>query len=234
MTKAIGYIRVSTDEQSDQGASLAAQRSKIEAWATFTDAQLIAIYEDAGLSGKHADNRPALQQALQAARRHHCPLVVYSLSRLSRSIRDTLTISEDLERSGADLVSLSEDLNTSSASGRLVFRIFSVLAQFEREQLAERTTAAMAYLRREGRRISGRIPYGYCLDGDGRTLIPVEDEQTAINMMVELRSQGSSYRAICETLARRGYHPQSAPEWSPAAVRGILKRHSKLAETVGA
>ena len=73
------------------------------------------IRVDAGISGKRADNRPGLIAALDSACQARGVLVVYSLSRLARSVRDTLDIAERLERAGADLVSLSEQIDTTSA-----------------------------------------------------------------------------------------------------------------------
>ena len=64
MTQAVGYIRVSTADQADNGVSLEAQRKRIEAWAVANGYELTAVHVDAGLSGKRADNRPALQDAL--------------------------------------------------------------------------------------------------------------------------------------------------------------------------
>ena len=58
MTTAIGYIRVSTDGQAQDGVSLDAQRAKIEAWCSLNDYELTAVHVDAGISGKSALNRP--------------------------------------------------------------------------------------------------------------------------------------------------------------------------------
>lgn len=76
-------------------------------------------------------------------------LVVYSLSRLARSTTDAIAISERLAKSGADLVSLSEWIDTTSASGKMVFRMLAVLAESERDLVSERTKTAMAHLRRK-------------------------------------------------------------------------------------
>ena len=87
--KAIGYVRVSTTEQAQEGISLEAQQGRIKAWAEANEFELVAIYQDAGLSGGRSDNRPALQQAIKAVTKDTA-LVVYSLSRLARSTRDAL------------------------------------------------------------------------------------------------------------------------------------------------
>src|SRR6185295_927090 len=108
-----------------------------------------------------ADNRPALQAALEAACRGKAALVVYSLSRLARSTRDAIGMSERLHKAGADLVSLSERIDTTTAAGKMVFRMLAVLAEFERDQIAERTKGALSHMRNQGKRISGKIPYGY-------------------------------------------------------------------------
>src|SRR5689334_15854067 len=98
--KAIGYVRVSTEEQANEGVSLEAQQARIAAWCLANDFELVELFIDAGLSGKRADNRPALHTAIDAACRSKAVLVVYSLSRLARSTRDTLAIAERLDKAG--------------------------------------------------------------------------------------------------------------------------------------
>jgi DNA invertase Pin-like site-specific DNA recombinase len=95
MKSAFVYIRVSTDMQVKEGISLDAQQAKAAAWCELNDYQLQKVFVDAGLSGKRADNRPALQNALSACGKGDA-LVVYSLSRLARSTKDTIAISEIL------------------------------------------------------------------------------------------------------------------------------------------
>lgn len=224
VNEAVAYIRVSTEGQAEEGVSLQAQETKLNAWASFTDTELVAIHRDAGISGKRSDNRPAVQAAIKEACQRKCPLVVYSLSRLSRSVKDTLLITEQLDRAGADLVSLSEDLNTTTAAGRLVFRMLSVLAEFERDQLAERTKTAMAHLRDQGRRISGRVPYGYDLADDDRHLVENDTEQSVIHRMADLRATGLSYQAIAEGLNADGIPPKTGDTWAGNTVRRILLR----------
>ena len=107
MQKAVGYIRVSTQGQVEEGVSLDAQRAKIEAWCHLNDAELAAVFTDAGLSGASMGRREGLQAALKATGKGMV-LVAYSISRLARSTRDMLEIAEQLERKGADLVSLTE------------------------------------------------------------------------------------------------------------------------------
>ncbi|MCK6447155.1 MAG: recombinase family protein [Planctomycetes bacterium] len=226
----IGYIRVSTEGQVEDGVSLDAQREKIEAWAKLHDETEIVIYKDAGISGASMDQRPGLQDALREACKRRAALVVYSLSRLARSTRDTLSISDRLAKSGAELVSLSERIDTTSASGKMVFRLLAVLAEFERDQISERTRAAMAHMRRSGRRISRFAPYGWDFDGVGETLVANLDEQRVVVRMVELRAQGRSFQAIADQLndesvpTKQGVH-----KWSAKVVWTSLQRRRPLA-----
>ena len=120
MKRAIAYIRVSTEGQATDGVSLEAQESKIRAWCELNDYELASTHVDAGLSGKRADNRPALQEALRVCGQGDA-LVVYSLSRLARSTRDTIEIADRLNRAGTDLVSLSEKIDTTTAAARWCF-----------------------------------------------------------------------------------------------------------------
>ncbi len=155
--RAIGYARVSTADQADFGVSLDAQTEKIRGWSLANGYELVEVKVDRGLSGGRCDNRPALQEALKAVSRGDS-LVVYSLSRLARSTRDTLMIAEALERRGADLVSLSERIDTTSSTGKMVFRMLAVLSEFERDVISERTSMAMAHLRSTGKYTGGFEP----------------------------------------------------------------------------
>ena len=114
--KAVGYVRVSTQEQANSGLGLEAQRAAITRWAAERGLELF-IYEDAGITGTSMEKRPALAAALAAATSGRV-LVAYSLSRFARSTRDMLLIAERLKRQGADLVSLTESVDTTTATGR--------------------------------------------------------------------------------------------------------------------
>lgn len=226
MRNAIGYLRVSTTSQADDGVSLAAQRERVAAWCLANDCELSAMFTDAGVSGARADNRPELQSAITTACSTGAVLVVYSLSRLARSTKDTIDIAERLERSGADLVSLTEKIDTTTAAGKMVFRMLAVLSEFERDLVAERTTVAMDHKRSRGERI-GKIPFGYDLANDGVSLVPNRDEQRAIEIIGELREAGESLRAIATELTRRGISTKERKgQWTHTAVNRIVKRQA--------
>ncbi len=222
MQTAIGYVRVSTEGQAKEGVSLEAQRAKIEAWCTVNDAQLAGVFVDAGISGSRADNRPELQNALTAVTKSKGVLVVYSLSRLARSTKDTITISERLDRAGADLVSLSEKLDTTTAAGKMVFRMLAILAEFERDQISERTCSALAHKKSKGQRV-GNIPFGFRLLDDGRTLVRHEKEQRIIELLKLFRESGFSFGKIADILNRKSVPTKTTgAKWQGTTVRNIL------------
>lgn len=224
--KAIGYIRVSTEGQAQDGVSLEAQEAKVRAWAELNGAAEVTIYRDAGLSGKRADNRPGLCEALGAVGKGDA-LIVYSLSRLARSTKDTITIAEALDKRGADLVSLSERIDTTTAAGKMVFRMLAVLSEFERDQVSERTRFALAHKRANGEKTGGDVPFGYRVE-DGR-LVAHRQEQKAIRLIRELRGKGYSLRAIAAELEAGGYRTkQGRKHWNPKTVSAIIQRE-KLA-----
>ena len=221
---AVIYRRVSTEGQALEGVSLDAQKVKSEAWCLANDYSIIEIYQDAGLSGGRADNRPGLQAAIEAACRNKSALVVYSLSRLARSTKDTIVIGEQLSKAGADLVSLSEKIDTTSAAGKMIFRMFAVMAEFEKDQISERTKMALAYKSQCGERV-GTIPYGWELSAEGNRLKPVPCEQAAIQRIIAMRSQGLSYRAIANELTVSQVPTKSgAARWSHTSVQSVSCR----------
>lgn len=226
--KATAYCRVSTSGQRDEGVSLAMQRERIATWCASNGYEFNADFVEV-MSGGRADNRPELQRAIATACRLRGVLVVYSLSRLARSVKDTISIAERLERSGANLVSLSERIDTTSAIGKMVFRLLSTLNEFERDQLAERTASAMAHLRKANRRISSRIPLGYDLSPDGNTLLINPEEQKIVARICAWRRRGMTMDAIAESLQQTGARTKAGGRWHPSTVRGILSRQQLLA-----
>jgi site-specific DNA recombinase len=226
--KAYGYCRISV--ANDEGVSLAHQQDRIRAWAIANGHELIQIYTEVRSAGR-ADNRPQLQKAMAAVckEKENGIICCYSLSRFSRSVRDTLALAEQLERAGANLASLSESLDTSNAMGRMFFKLASVMNEFERDQLRERTTNAMSHLRLNNRRISNKIPLGYALAKDGSTLLPVAQEQAAIARIVERRANGMTLGAVARSMVADGVPTKQGGQWTAKTVLAILNRQQKLA-----
>lgn len=225
--RAVGYVRVSTAGQAAEGVSLEAQRARIEAAAVAAGLELVAVHADEGISGKRADNRPGLNAALDAACRDKAVLLVYGLSRMSRSVPDTLAIVARLDKAGAGFVSLTESIDTTTAAGRMVTTMLAAFAAFERELTAERTATALHHKRAKGERTGG-VPFGWT-DEDGR-LTPVPAEQAVLERITACREAGLSYRQIAAELTAAGIlTKQGKAKWTHTAISSILKRAAALA-----
>ncbi len=220
----VGYVRVSTEEQATGGVSLAAQREAVAAYCRLHGLELASVHADEGLSGKRADNRPGLRRAVDDACAARAVLVVHSLSRLARSTRDAIDLADRLAKAGADLVSISERIDTTTSMGRFFFTTIAALAQLERDQISERTVAALAHKRCNGQRVSGQIPLGFDLAKDGVQLLENRAEQRVLRRILRLHRAGLSSRRIIERLEGEGLEPKGGGRWHPKVVLDLCSR----------
>ena len=220
----IGYTRVSTTKQADDGDSLLVQRDKLECYCELHDHDLIDVHEDAGASGKDM-NRDGLCAALDALEAGEADgLVVYKLDRLTRSTADLGRLLERFEDEGVALQAVAESLDTSTAAGRMVVRMLGVVAEWERETIGERTSAALQAKAENGEYTGGNVPFGYELDEDGATLVERPDEQKVVEAIRAYRDAGLSLRATAERLAERGMYNRQGNQFSASSVSNIEKR----------
>lgn len=224
--KAIGYIRVSTEEQANEGQSLGSQRKKLLGYAELYDIELVDVIEDGGVSAKSLD-RPGLKKALARLKAGEADgLLIAKLDRLTRSVADWQVLIDGYfgEKPGKQLFSVADSIDTRTAAGRLVLNVLLSVAQWERETIAERTRDALQYKISNGERV-GRVRYGYTLTADGK-LLEEPHEQEGIRRMVALRQIGVSLREICRTLDREGFSTKDGKPWAAATVKQILERRS--------
>ena len=220
---AVGYVRVSTTRQASEGVSLDAQRAAIEAECARRGLRLSAVFADEGVSGRRSD-REGLARAIDAAKAKRAAFVVYSLSRFARSTADALRLIADLDRSGCAFVSVGETIDTGSACGRFTLTVLAGAAQLEADSAAERTRDALAYLRANGRRTGGSVPFGYMDEGGRLVAHPVEGE--VVEAILVLRGKGATLRAIVETLNAHGVPTRGAKAWTLTQVARIVRRES--------
>lgn len=207
---AIGYVRVSTDEQLISGAGLAAQRAAIEAEVERRGWQLLAIAEDAGFSGRDL-RRPGIQTALEALRsKEASALVIAKVDRLSRSMLDFAALMDRSTKEGWALVALDLGVDTSSASGEALAHLLADFSQFERRLIGQRTKDALAAKRAQGVRL-------------GRPrLVP----DAIVERMFRERLSGATLREIGAGLDRDGIPTaQGGRSWHPATVRDALRAY---------
>jgi DNA invertase Pin-like site-specific DNA recombinase len=222
-TKAVGYIRVSTDKQADHGISLDAQRTKLEAYAALYDIELVAVIVDAGVSAKTL-HRPGLQQALGMLKQGEADaLLVAKLDRLTRSVKDLGTLLDEYFADDFTLLSVADSIDTRTAAGRLVLNVLMSVAQWERETIRERTTEAMHHLKTQGRKTGGDVPYGFTASAGG-TLVADVDEQAMLEAIRTARQRGYSQRQVVSELTRQGFTTRKGTAFSLMQVQRIMQQ----------
>ena len=132
-------------------------------------------------------------------------LVISKLDRLSRSVKDWNSLIDGYfgEKAGKQLFSVADSIDTRTAAGRLVLNVLMSVAQWEREAIGECTWDALKHLKVAGKRV-GKVPFGYSLMRDRKTLVPNLAEQGVIRAIFQLRENGLTLRKIADELGRRG------------------------------
>lgn len=148
------YLRVSTDKQ-----TVANQRRELEAVAERNGWSIVQEFADRGISGaKGRDGRPGLDALLKGvARKEFDVVAAWSVDRLGRSLQDLVALLSDLHAKGVDLYLHQQGIDTTTASGRMLFQMLGVFAEFERSMIRERVQAGLARARAQGKRL-GRPP----------------------------------------------------------------------------
>lgn len=203
MKRAALYIRVSTQEQAQEGYSIGEQRERLVVYCKAHDWLVADIYVDGGYSGANL-NRPAMQKLMTETSKFDVVLV-YKLDRLSRSQRDTLYLIEEIFLPNTvDFVSMQESFDTSSPFGKAMIGLLAVFAQLEREQIKERTRMGRLARAKSGLyHGGGHLPIGYDCRNGKLTINPYEAEQ--IKNIFKWYLDGASLAQIAERLRAEGY-----------------------------
>lgn len=187
----IGYLRVSTEEQANSGLGLDAQRDTIQRYADAHGWDVV-WYVDEGLSAKSLD-RPQLQSALarvhvSAKRRDVDGIVVAKFDRLSRSVHDFSGILKLAAARRWALVAIDLGVDTSTPTGKLVANVMMSVAEWEREVIGERTSAATQAAKRQGRHM-GRVSVLPASTGD--RLLALRASHTLAGTAMHLNTEGA-------------------------------------------
>lgn len=213
----VAYLRVSTAEQAESGAGLAAQRAAITAEAERQGWTIVGWHTDEGLSGGLAPaKRPQLSAALDAVRtRQAAFLVAAKLDRLSRSVRDAADLVEQSRTEGWKLVTLDCAVDTSTPAGEAAASMMSVFSQLERRLISERTRSALAARKAAGVQLG----------------TPTQVPDAVLRRIIAEAADGRSLREIAKGLVGDGIPTGSGrPTWHPPQVQRALdcQRAQKL------
>ena len=196
----IGYVRVSTVEQAEEGYSIQEQSEKIKSYCNAMGWELSGIYSDPGYSGATLD-RPGINQVIKDVR-GGCvkKVIVWKLDRLSRSQKDVLILLEDVFlENGCNFISLMESFDTATPFGRCIVGILAAFAQMERENIKSRMMMGKQAGLKEGRYFSSRAPIGYQFEmqPNGKLALVVDlYTSKAVRDMFRIYASGKSESAV--------------------------------------
>lgn len=183
---AVGYTRVSTSEQAENGVSLAMQKARIVSFCSAKGWHIIHIYSDDGATGKNLE-RPGLQQLIKDIKGDGVDVVVVlKLDRLVRSVRYLGELIDGFF-DGLALASVEESLDSTSASGRMMMNLLGSLAQWEGEIISERTVASLQQKQQQGEWV-GRPGFGYRVQD--KHLVEEPEEQRVIRAIRQSYKNG--------------------------------------------
>ena len=219
------YVRVSTEEQAQEGFSIRAQEQKLKDYARIKDWSIYNIYIDEGISGKSIEERPAVKQMIADIEAGHVKnVVVFKIDRLTRSTGDLVYLIDLFNSHGCAFNSLMESIDTQTPSGRMFIKIIGIFAEFERENIAERVRLGFERKAREGYTMSTRFTcYGYQRQKGEKIQTINETEANIVREIFDMYvNQNMNFVAIAKILNMRGIPTRKNTLWQSGTVRNII------------
>jgi DNA invertase Pin-like site-specific DNA recombinase len=226
-TKAVAYVRVSTGKQD---LSMEAQEERIRLYCQLSGLELAEVIRERGVTGKlKLHKRPEGKRVAELIAAGVCHIVALKLDRLFRNAADALVHVEEWEQAGISLHLVDmggQSINTGTSMGKMLITMLAGFAEFERNMIAERTTAALRHKKSHGE-VYGHVPYGQMVR-DGK-LVPDPTEQAVIARMKVLRAIRksekkvlTSYKEIADVLNAEGIPTKHNGVWAQQTVKNIL------------
>lgn len=222
MTKAVLYVRVSTE---DQNLGPEAQKAAAVRWAEQKGATVVAVHVDHGVSGAAPLHKcSGLLSALASLKEHGAGvLLVAKRDRLSRDMMKTAMVEAQVGKAGAKVISAAGEGEGDDPAAALMRRMIDAFAEYERALIVARTCAALAVKKSNGHR-TGNVPYGWQLATDGRTLEANDAERKIVVYMRSLANEGLSLRKIGDRLNAEGVVLRNITAWThPVKVQRALE-----------
>jgi site-specific DNA recombinase len=218
--KVLGYIRVSSVVQI-KGYSLKLQSDKIKEYCKLMDLELVEVYEDRGISGMSIDKRNGYNEMVEYLQNNEIDgVIVWSLSRLGRKMKDVIGFLDVLKNNGKKFISIKENINNEDKIGSLIMNILGSINEFEVEVIRERIIDVKREKKKNG------LVYGNDIFGwdkkDGR-LIKNEEEFKIIKRVKNLRSRGWSWRNISNDLNEKGIKSKKGGIWYDGSLYNMMK-----------
>lgn len=214
------YIRVSTEEQVKEGFSIQGQKERLKDFVKSQGWTIHKFYKDEGYSAKNL-NRPAMQELMNDIRNKQFDVVlVYKLDRMVRSVLDLYELLSLFDENSVHFKSSTEMFDTTTANGRMFITLVAAMAQWEREQLAERTVFGMERKFKEGQRNGGKAPYGYTLDENNKLIIDEKEAKWVRWLFDKVSVKGK--KSLAKELNNKGIRTRTNTMWNASMVDYIL------------
>ncbi|ERN51618.1 recombinase family protein [Alkalihalophilus marmarensis] len=219
---AVGYIRVSTEEQATDGYSLENQKSVIHTRCKNEGWNLNRTFQDRGKSGSTIEKREGLKELLNYVREYNIDYVlVYKLSRLSRKISDVASIAEHFENLGVKFISIEDKIDTSSVTGKYFLMMAAIFAEMERDNIILQVKGGMEQKARQGEWNGGSPPLGYDLV-DKKLLVNRKEAEIIVYIFNEYL-KGKGYKAISKELNDKGWKTKKGKNFNGVGIKEILR-----------
>jgi site-specific DNA recombinase len=218
------YARVSTQEQATENTSMASQEGQLTAYCQMRGWTIINSYVDPGFTGKNGD-RPGLKQLLADARIGlFDKVLVCKLDRLARSLRLLMDVEAELKEYEVSLTSIRESVDTSNGTGKMVFQLFGMVAEWDRENIIERTKSGRIQRYKSGCWAGGKPTFGYSYNKSTRKLVINEDQAKIVRFIFDEYNSGKSLKAMNQLLddQRIPTIRGKARGWIDSGIRFIL------------
>ena len=218
----VGYCRVSTENQRDEGTIVLQERA-LEEFCQANGHQLIALYKDEGVSGDQA-NRPGLSKMFDflECSRGIDGVLIYKLDRLARDLYMQEHVIRELGRLGLELVSTKEPDLASTDPMRVAFRQFQgIIAELEKTMITWRLSSGRLNKARKGGYAGGRAAFGYRVTAE-KDLVIDPLHAPALDLIFKLRRKKQGYHEIARQLNQRSVAAPGGGVWYPGSVKYIV------------